>query len=109
MAKTMADWRIQFSADVRRDHLLHSSSADEKVNLEAGRCRANHGKVLHLAANKGSDDRHRVVHGAKTTDDDDIAVLNEAGSFILSGQHLSTLRAISASDGIKLHSSASIV
>src|SRR5262249_45431128 len=103
----MADRRVQLGADVRSDHLAHGSSADEKVNLETCRCRADDSEVLHLVANKGPDDRHRVIHGAKSTDDDDVAVSDKASGFILSGQHLSALRTISASDRVKLHSSVS--
>src|SRR5215831_7250428 len=107
MAKTMPDRRIKFGADVGSDHFLDGSGADEKVDLQSGGCRANHGEVFRLAADEGADDRHRMVHRAKTADDDDIAVLDEARGLILFDQHLSALGPIGAGDWVKPHPSSS--
>src|SRR5262245_45008653 len=107
MAKTMPDRRIKFGADVGSDHFLDGSGADEKVDLESSGRGPNHGQVLHLATDERADDRHRMVHRTETADDDDITVFNEACGLILSGQHLSALGPIGASDWVKLHPSPS--
>jgi hypothetical protein len=99
----MSDRRVGFGTDVGRNDFLHAAGTDEKVDLEAGGRRPDHGEIFSLAADERADDWHRMVHGAEAPDDHHVAVLDESDRFILSDKHLFARRPIGAGDRIELH------
>ena len=102
-AIAMSDRRMQFSADIGRDNLAHAAGADQQIDFQTGGRRADNGQVPHLATDERTDDGHRMVHGAESSDDDDIAIPDEGGGFFVGHQHLLARRPIGARDRFQFH------
>src|SRR6476620_11650454 len=94
---------MQFGANIGRDHFLRASCTDQQVELEPRGSSADHREVLHLAADKRTDDRHRMIHSAEAAYDDDVTIFDETGGLVFIHQHFLALGSVGAGNRFELH------